>query len=441
VRSEAPLENVAEEFTSEYRIGRCTPSRTCATQRTFGEIAAATGERFLMAVSLSREFLLTAACSVWPPSHSRTEAIRAAAAGPLDWDRFLRVVTRQRVVGLVHDGLTRAQPPVPPGVASEIATRAAASVRQNLALAAEAVRLQNLFTEADIPVVFIKGASLSMLAFGTLGLSGGQDIDLLVPRETLSAASALVARAGYHRFDPPANLSDEQLRLLLPLRKDLGFIHVTTRLQIELHWRLFLNPHAMDETWLTEASRIVPLAGAAGLRTLGEEDLFAYLCIHGALHWWNRLKWLADVNALLASTPERGIERLLLAAEAKGAGRAAAQALLLCRRLLGTPLPSRPMISLGTSATVRWLEATALNAMTRGEGEHDPHDTRFGTTRGSLSTFLLKRSWRYWLAEINVHLTNQTDVLTLPLPKRLQFLYPLLRLPLWAWRHFAKRRQ
>ena len=98
---------------------------------------------------------------------------------------------------------------------------------------------------------------------------------------------------------------------------------------------------------------------------LGEEDLFAYLCMHGALHWWNRLKWLADVNALLASTPEDGVERLVRAAEARGAGRAAAQALLLCRRLLGTPLPARLMATLDKSATVRWLEATALSAMTQ----------------------------------------------------------------------------
>jgi hypothetical protein len=86
----------------------------------------------------------------------------------------------------------------------------------------------------------------------------------------------------------------------------------------------------------------------------------------------------------------------------------------------------------------RWLEATALKAMTAGRAEQDPHDTRLGTTRGSFSTFLLNPSWRYRLAEIGVHLINQTDVLKLALPIELRFLYPLLRLPLWAWRHVTK---
>jgi hypothetical protein len=48
----------------------------------------------------------------------------------------------------------------------------------------------------------------------------------------------------------------------------------------------------------------------------------------------------------------------------------------------------------------------ALNAMTTGHGKHD---IRFVTTRGSLSTVLLGWSWRYRLAELNFHLTNQAD--------------------------------
>jgi hypothetical protein len=387
-----------------------------------------------MAPSFSPEFRLAAACAMWPPSDRRNEAIHAAATGPLDWSRFVRVATRQRVIGLVHDGLTRARPDVPPEIVCEIRGQAATLVRENLAMAAEALRLQHLFDEADLPVIFVKGTSLALLAFGNLGLSGGQDIDLLVPPETLTAATALVTRAGYRRFDPPPDIADAQLQVLMPLRKDLGFIQ-STGLRIELHWRLFLNPHAMTEDSMMAASRIVPLTGTAGLRTLGEEDLFAYLCMHGALHWWNRLKWLADVNALIASIPEDGVERLVRAAEARGAGRAAAQALLLCRKLFQASLPTSLTATLDKSVTMRWLEATAVKAMIAGHGELDPHAVRFGTTRGSLSTFLLSRGWRYHLAELSGQLTNPTDVLTLPLPKPLHFLYPVLRLPLWAWRH------
>jgi len=393
-----------------------------------------------MARSFSPEFQFVAACAMWPPTDRRTEAIRTAAGDRLDWPRVLRVAMRHQVIGLVHEGLTQARPDVPLEIVGEIGIQAATVVRENLDSARESLRLQRLFDDANLQVLFVKGAALAMLAFGNLGLRSGQDIDLLVNRETLPAATALILRAGYSRFDPPPDISDAQLRLLMPLRKDLGFVHQATGLRIELHWRLFLNPHAMVETPIMAASRVVPLAGAVGLRTLGEEDLFAYLCMHGAFHWWYRLKWLADINALLAAIPEASVERLFGAAEARGAGRAAAQAMLLCRRLFGTSLPASLMAKIGKGLTMRWLEATALSAMTAVQSEREPRDVRFGTTRGSLSTFLLSRSWRYRLAELTNHLTNQTDVLTVRLPERLWFLYPVLRLPLWAWRHCSPTR-
>jgi hypothetical protein len=391
-----------------------------------------------MTLSLSREFLLAAACSDWPPSDARSEAIREATRGPLDWDRFLRVAIRHQVIGLVHDGLMRARPAVPRGISQAIGAQAATLVRQNLALAAEGVRLQRLLAENNIPVIFMKGAPLAMLAYGNLGLRQSKDLDLLVPAESVPTATALLERSGYRRFNPPAGISNAQLRLLVSVRRDFGYVHEESQLAIELHWRLFGNPHFIDETSLMASSRLVPLTGTTGMRTFADEDLFAYLCAHGALHWWYQLKWLADVGALLASTSNDGVERLYWAAEARGGGRAAALALLLCHRLLRTKVPDHLITPFRESAILRWLEATALKAMTAGNSEIEPRDILFGTTRGSLSCFLLSRGWRYWLAELKTNVICETDVLTLSLPDQFQFLYPVLRVPLWLWRHSSR---
>ena len=390
-----------------------------------------------MSGSLSPEFRLAAACAMWPPSDCRTEAIRTVAGGLLDWTRCVQVATRHQVIGLLYDGLTRVGSLVPSEVTEGLGALAATQIRDNLAIARESLRLQRLFDDAGVPVLFLKGTALAMLAFSNLGLRSSQDIDLLVNRESLPEMVTLILRSGYSRFDPPPEINDAQLGLLMTIRKDLGFVHQETGLRIELHWRLFLNPHAMTETSIMTASRVVPITGTAGLRTLGEEDLFAYLCMHGALHWWYRLKWLADINALIVAAPQGNIERLFRAAQIRGVGRAAAQTLLLCQRLFGTRLSKTFLARIGTGFTMHWLEMTALDAMTGGQIEREPRDRRFGTTRGSLSTFLLVRGWRYRLAELNNQLTNQKDVLSVPLPKWLWFLYLILRLPLWAWRHLS----
>jgi hypothetical protein len=138
----------------------------------------------LMTRSFSPEFRLIAACAMWPPSDRRTEAVRTAAVGSIDWPRVLRVARRHQVIGLVHEGLTRVQPDVPSEIAGEIGARASTLVRENLAIARESLKLQRLFDHADVPVLVLKGAPLAMLAFSNLGLRSAQDIDLLVAYET-----------------------------------------------------------------------------------------------------------------------------------------------------------------------------------------------------------------------------------------------------------------
>ena len=72
---------------------------------------------------MSPEFRVAAACAMWPPSDRRTRIIRTAAAGPLDWPRFLGMARRHQVIGLVHDGLTSVQPYVPREILRECAGR------------------------------------------------------------------------------------------------------------------------------------------------------------------------------------------------------------------------------------------------------------------------------------------------------------------------------
>ena len=79
----------------------------------------------------------------------------------------------------------------------------------------------------------------------------------------------------------------------------------------------------------------------------------------------------------------------------------------------------------------------ALRAIT---AESEPTEDFFGTTRNNLSLFLLRRGWRYRMAELENHLISPVDVLTLPLPSRLRALYPFLRVPLWCRRRMKMSR-
>jgi hypothetical protein len=322
-------------------------------------------------------------------------------------------------------------------VKREIAERAAMLARQNLDLAAEAIRLHRLFAEASIPVVFLKGLTLAVLAYGNLGLRHGKDLDLLVAPENAGAATKLIERSGYRRHDPPPGLSDRQVQSLQGLRKDSSFYRQDGSFEVELHWRLLDNPHLM--TAASAPPRRVSIGPQMMLATLGDDDLFAYLCAHGANHCWYRLKWLADIAALIAQKPEPEISRLYQACQTRGVGSAAAQALLLCHRLFQTPIPVELLTRLRASRQARWLEQIALWAMTSGKEEVIPPQLPFGPTRITFSHYLFRSNWRYWLKELRIQLTSTRDMQMLPLPSQLLFLYPVLRVPLWLCRRMIGR--
>jgi Uncharacterised nucleotidyltransferase len=388
-----------------------------------------------MPEAIPQEFLLAAACCRWPPSAERNEAVRSAATPSIDWKRFLRVAARHRIIGLANDALRRADIETPQAVKTELAIAARELARTNLEYAAEAFRLCRLFTQESLSMAVLKGAPLALLAYGNLALRHSRDIDVIVRPEDLDDAIALLERGGYRRSASAGPAVRREGRWD---NKPIDLLHTKSGSAIELHWEPFTNPHLLVAPLGTVA---VPLPGGGSLTTLRPDDLFAYLCAHGAKHGWFRLKWLADIGALLAAEDGDGIARLYGCARARGVDRPAAQALLLSARLLATPLPAGLAAALRRQRIVTVLERTALRSMVAGAAETEPTALPFGTTRIALAGFLIGRGWRYPVAAAREALASEDDRRAFPLPDRLQFLYPILRAPLWFWRRARAHRR
>jgi hypothetical protein len=381
----------------------------------------------------SPEFLLVAACCGWPPSQSRNAAVQAAAAPIADWDAVLLAARRQRVPALVHDALQAAGVQLPAAPAAEFARRAQAIFRNNLLLAAETCRLQELLDAAEIPSVALKGVALAQLAYGSLKVKHTRDIDLLIPPDRALAAMALLERDGYALSFPANRLNAAQRRAVVHYSREVAFIHPDHGTLLELQWRVADNPKLLDEVHAGSPTQNVVVAEGSSVRTLARDDLFAYLCLHGAYHAWSRLKWLADLNAFIAAADVAHLHRH---AQAKGAGFCSGQALLLCQRLFALPLPDRLASELQGTARVRKLYAIAAETMAdRARGEDG--DNVQAVWRGFWMQFLLGRGWAFFAAQCRTASVGIIDVISLPLPPYLHFLYPLLRLPLWLWRRAA----
>lgn len=385
---------------------------------------------------LCREFDLVAACCRWPRSPAGADLVRALADGA-DWNRFVRVVRRHRVAGMVTDGLRAAGVQPPEAVATALKGDAGRSAMQTLSRVTEALRLQALLDEAGLPAMFIKGESLAMRVYGILNLKQARDIDLLVMPQDIARARAVLEQAGY-AVAKPAGLTPEQFETFTTFGRECLMIHRQSRIFIDLHWRLTDNAQFLPGVTAGSPANLVPMAGdGAALRTLSDPDLFAFLCLHGAQHGWARLKWLVDVAAWLGQEGEAGIERLFRASVERGAGRPAGQALLLSQRFLGLALPTALETELRADPVLRRLEAVGVGILGYGDGEREVNDDLLPALRIMASQHLLGRGWRYRASLLTLQWRGDWDRVHIPLPRPLHFLYHLIRAPSWLWRRLA----
>jgi hypothetical protein len=379
---------------------------------------------------LPPEFLLVAACCRWPLSPAAIASIRQACAPSIDWPHFLHVVLRHRVGGLVHNALMTAGIEPPSDIATKLARNARKIAQRNLHMAAATIRLQGLLDAAQIPASVLKGVALAQLAYGSLKLKHARDIDLLVPLDRAEAALQLLERNGFVLVLPAAQLSPAQRRAAIRYGKEIELVQRDAKIRLELQWRLTGNPYLLTGVDAASATQDVPLGEAVSLRTLGDDDLFAYLAAHGAHHAWSRLKWLADFNALIAARNDAAIVRLYRHAQNRGAGLCAGQALLLCQKLMGLKLPDLLASEFAGDRRLARLVAMALSA----SADAGTHLRIGGVIRNIFMPFLLGRGWAYFAAQCRISSVGLIDAVRYPLPAPLHFLYPILRLPLWLWR-------
>lgn len=378
----------------------------------------------------SPEFLLAVACCRWPSSLHRDAAV-AARSVSVDWERFGALVRRHRVEGLASHALSAAAVALPPQLKTSLAAAGSEIAQQNLLFAAQSMRIARLFEEAGIPFLFVKGITLDKLVYGTLALKRSRDIDMAVAPEALAEACELLAGAEYDRVVPGPEVGPEGFSGWVQHCKETAWKHRRTGILVELHNSLVDNPDLLRAVGVHSARQMVEIGPSLRLPTLGDPDLFAYLCVHGATHGWSRLKWLADVAAFLARFPPATIAGFYGAAVERGAGRPAAQALLLCAELFETDFPAPLAAELRADRSNRRLVALARR-MLRGRAELD--ETVLGTVPIHLSHFLLGSGLSFKLAEAGRKLHNPHDRAALALPRALRFLYPILLLPRWLWR-------
>jgi hypothetical protein len=232
-----------------------------------------------------------------------------------------------------------------------------------------------------------------MLAWRSIALKRSIDIDILVDPDRYAEACALLLESGYRCVPPyPGDLPIPLILRYARLAKDSVWRNRRRGITVELHLRLTGNPALLPGVGVRSPAQVVEIAPGIALPTLARDELFAYLCVHGALTAWSRLKWPADLAAFLAHEPD--LDGLYRRGLALAPGRSVPQALLVCEALFGLPLG--PLgDELRRDPRTLWLVRTALATMIRGGADRELSAQRLGTARLHFSVLFLQPGLRY----------------------------------------------
>jgi hypothetical protein len=342
---------------------------------------------------ITPEFRLALDCCRW--SFQGGENGEVALPFDLNWKKFLRLARFHRIEGLLWNSLSRRD--LPDEVRTTFSKAAAGIAGQNLQIAVQSRELLARFEAAGIPVLFLKGLTLGALAYGNPAIKSGIDVDLLVDSRDLGKSADLLRDSGYALIAPRESPHDATLHAWHRTWKESVWVRSSPKVQIDLHTRAADNAHLIPTIEVHASRQLIDVGGGIRLPTLADDELFAYLAVHGASSAWFRLKWISDFAGLIHGRGD--LDRIYRRSQQLGAGRAAGQALLLADRLFGVlePVPEL-RDELTRDRATRWLYRAALRQLTGDPAE--PTERRGGTLAIHATQFLLLPGIGYQISEL-----------------------------------------
>jgi Uncharacterised nucleotidyltransferase len=170
---------------------------------------------------------------------------------------------------------------------------------KNKMLFAEMSRLLQLFSEAGIKTMALKGPALVLVHYRDCGLRPMDDFDVLVPTERATDAIDLLRKNGFVPF------KEDSPETILSKRHSTPF-RSASQLNMDLHWHLFEDPvseHDDSDFW--NAAVPIMVNGVASCALNPTDQLF-HAFVHGIR--WNSappFRWIADMMTVLKTSENK----------------------------------------------------------------------------------------------------------------------------------------
>ena len=305
---------------------------------------------------------------------------------------LLASIRRHRLECLLHADPLVAR--LLPDLAPVLQTLARTDAMAAMALASLTREIANLFEQAGMPMLVLKGIPLALQTTGSLTSRGRGDLDLLVDPKRLPGAVALLEGAGFTRCvgEFPRQLNSVWGRYSRWAGYEFSLIRQgPAGVQwIDLHWALSNVRAPLPSFALAwQFGEQLELNGQS-VMTLSRLHAFQHACAHAAKDEWMCLRNLIDIDRLADQLKGCDLRRLRHQPTVRWSG-AVTHAVTANEALHHLNL-GRP--SAGSArALVRAAHAQARPWRSQGPGPWTPR--RWASTVGRL--LLLSRAPRDWL--------------------------------------------
>lgn len=296
-----------------------------------------------------------------PPTAARPPA----GSGTWGTSRLAQTLEDHRLTGTFYDRIR--ENPHFPGSVGQALSAATTNIRLRLLQqTAELHRMLAVVQQSAIRVVALKGPALAQRYHGGPTRRECNDLDLLVPPESVEQALAIFLAQGYF-FSEILWETPVQKAVYAKNFHHYHLYHAEKGTIVELHWRLYSSAHidrAMDlSVWdRLESCRL----GNLTVKVLSRHDSLIYLTVHGGGHRWRRLFWVYDIAVILQKEGGAFVEETYRRALSWGAGRYVLLGCHLARVLFGVVLPGPIEGAIARSPEIETLAALSLSALDQG---------------------------------------------------------------------------
>ena len=316
---------------------------------------------------------------------------------------------------------------------SELKAHYMSIVQRNMLMTSELIKLMHLLRENNIEALAFKGPALSQMAYGDITLRQYVDLDVLVDEDYAFKAAELMAENGHKTILPLTILSN---KTCLHAAKDFSLMSEAGGVHTELHWRLFERKYNISllSCAVDKKCQTVKINNHE-IKTLQNELLLVYLCLHGAKHAFERIEWICDIDRLIRSSDVNWEEAITIAEQSRSK-RSFYLGLSLAHHLLHTRLPVENIKHIDTD-DVKTLHTMTLKQMSEKKNERSDFAKNRDTFFYQSKLFDQKSDIiRFYLSTF--FKISTTDCQTFILPEKLKFLYIFLRPLRLVW-NYGKR--